>query len=76
MNLRSLIPTKLGGCPAPWRLSRALSEGTDYDVLLHVRSCARCGAEWTALARTSAQARSLPAAQAWASARSSTFSDE
>lgn len=60
MNLRTLLPTKLGGCPAAWKLSRALSEGDDF-VLAHVRSCVACGAEWAALARTSAQAQALPA---------------
>jgi TolA-binding protein len=61
MNWRSLAPRKLGGCPAGWELSRALSEGNDYAVMTHVRSCPSCGAEWAALARTSEQAQSLPA---------------
>jgi TolA-binding protein len=48
------------GCPAGWELSRALSEGTDFDVMVHVRGCVRCAAEWAALARTGAEARALP----------------
>jgi hypothetical protein len=59
MRWRSLFRTRRG-CPEGWELSRALSEGTDFDVLVHVRSCARCGSEWAALARTSAEARRLP----------------
>jgi TolA-binding protein len=61
MSWRTLIPARLGGCPAGWQLSRALSDGADFELIAHVRGCARCGAEWAALSQASARAQSLPA---------------
>jgi TolA-binding protein len=64
MNLRRLIPTRWGGCPRAWQLTRASLGGDENDdVVEHVRTCSRCSEEWAALARTGDAARLLPVPQ-------------
>jgi hypothetical protein len=59
VSWRAHLPVSWGGCPAGWQLTRALSEGADSTFSSHVRSCARCAAEWAALERTRTGAQAL-----------------
>jgi hypothetical protein len=63
MNWRTVIPTRLGGCPAAWQLSRAFAESGHSDVMLHLRGCSQCTVTWNSLARASAATRELPPVQ-------------
>jgi TolA-binding protein len=63
MNWGRVIPTRLGGCPAGWKLSRAFVEGGHSEVTVHLRVCSRCSHEWDSLARVSAATSELPAIQ-------------
>jgi TolA-binding protein len=62
VSWRTHLPVSWGGCPAGWQLTRALSEGADSALSSHVRSCARCAAEWAALERTRTRAQTLEVA--------------
>ena len=60
MSWRALLPVRLGGCPAPWELSRTLLEEGRRDVAAHLDRCERCAAERRSLARAGASVRALP----------------
>jgi hypothetical protein len=60
MSWRTLLPVRIGGCPAAWELSRTLLEEGRRDVTAHLAACERCGAERRSLARANASIRALP----------------
>jgi hypothetical protein len=60
MSWRTLVPVRLGGCPAGWELSRAFLEDGRRDLTAHLESCRRCAAERRSLGRARAVVRALP----------------
>ncbi|MDB4980552.1 MAG: hypothetical protein JWM82_1304 [Myxococcales bacterium] len=62
MSWRTLVPTCLGGCPARWRLTRALLDDGPRDLTSHLVRCRRCAAECRSLARDRAAVLALPRA--------------
>lgn len=54
-----LLPVRLGGCPAGWKLSRAFLEDGPRDLTEHLDGCRHCAAEWRSLWRSRAMVRAL-----------------
>lgn len=51
-------------CPSDHELSRAFSETADARLSSHLRTCARCSAEWTSLEQLATLGAALPASPA------------